>query len=138
MGSGTRCKGGRGPASGHVPTPVSCMKSRRCAAPFSVVKSLVNGKGEQVPMMAVLTHCCVWQVQWMMMCVGVQRPYPQGQVHDSGGLAGWNCFVYNPVKAWLTASWSAVDVVQRVYSSLVRIFWPCSLQLQLTAWVQSG
>ena len=45
------------------------------------------------------------------MWVGVRRPYPQGQVCDLGGSVGRNRFVYDPVKAWSTASWSAVDVV---------------------------
>ena len=74
------------------------MKLSKRVAPLFVVKSLVNGRGGCVPMMAVLMHCCVWQVQWMMMGLGVQRPCPQEQVCDSGGSACWNRFAYDPVK----------------------------------------
>ena len=77
--------------------------------------------------MAVLMRDRMWRAQWRMMCVGVRRLCPHKQVCDSGESAGLNCLAYDPVKAWSTASWSAVDVVRRVYSGLVGIFRPCSL-----------
>ena len=127
-----------GPASGHVPTLVSCMKSSRCTAPLFIVKSWVKDRGGWVPIMVVLMRCCMWRAQGRMMCVGVQRLYPQEQVCDLGGSVGLNHFAYDPVKAWSTASWSVVDVVQHMYSGLVKIFWPCLLRWQSTVQVQSG
>ena len=112
---------------------MSCMKSSRRAAPLFVVKSLVKERGGgRVPIMAVLMRCCVWRAQWTMMWLGVRRSCPHGQACDSGGSVGRNRFAYDPVKAWSTASWRAVDVVRRVYSGLVGIFRPCSSRWQST------
>ena len=49
------------------------------------------------------------------MCWGERRGAPHGHVWAMGGSPGRNLETYVPVKAWSTATWSAVDVVRREY-----------------------
>ena len=51
--------------------------------------------------------------QSRMMCEGSRVCEPHGHQRVSGGSEGWKHVVYDPVNAWSTASWSAVEVVCR-------------------------
>ena len=63
--------------------------------------------------MEVVSLASVKSGQSRMMCEGSRDRDPHGQWSVSGGSAGRNLAAYDPVNAWSTASWSAVEVVCR-------------------------
>jgi hypothetical protein len=62
---------------------------------------------------------------------------PHGHVSEEGGSSGLNLLAYEPVKAWSTASWSAVEVVRRGKRGR-RVFQPRLSFSMATAADQSG
>ena len=48
-----------------------------------------------------------------MICEGDRSTFPHVHNNVSGGSEGRKRLAYEPVKAWSTASWNAVEVVRR-------------------------